>query len=190
MRPRPFFPEWRHRTRAGTDRPVRGSRLIDALQGVEQSCGYYSNRVVWASAPIIRTDTRANDNPWRVGGAPWDIAPPAPFRSLGRRRHPETLISRLDSLACRQPLTNSSAALADDHAWPGATVVRYPFGVGLCHSFVHAGSPRQSRMSRPNDGDRPGSAHTYRHVGDRLGHGRAPCDPRPARSCVRRSVSP
>ena len=34
----------------------------------------------------------------------------------------------------------------------GATVVRYSFGVGLFHSFPHAGLSRRSRTTRPNVG--------------------------------------
>ena len=83
----------------------------------------------------------------RVYGAAADVA----FRSFGQRRHPETLISRLNSPACTYPCQRFAAALAGAHAWLRAIVVRYSFDVGLFHPIsmpVYPGAPeRRSRAS-------------------------------------------
>jgi hypothetical protein len=57
------------------------------------------------------------------------------------------LISRLNSPACTYPFQRFASVLTDENAWFRATVVRYSFGVGLFHSFLHAGLSRRSATS-------------------------------------------
>jgi hypothetical protein len=45
----------------------------------------------------------------------------------------------------------------------GATVVRYSFGVGLFHSFLHAGLSRRSRTPLPNVAVDAYGGRTERH---------------------------
>jgi len=59
----------------------------------------------------------------------------------------DSLISRLNSPACTYPFQRFASVLTDENAWFRATVVRYSFGVGLFHSFLHAGLSRRSNRS-------------------------------------------
>ena len=80
----------------------------------------------------------------------FDAAGDVAFRSFGQRRHPETLISRLHSPACRYPCPTLRRRPRGRRRMVGATVVRYSFGVGLFHSFLDAGLSRRSRTPPPN----------------------------------------
>ena len=48
-------------------------------------------------------------------------------------------------------------------------MVRYSFGVGLSHSFLHAGLSRRTRTHAPNDVPRDSDIATERHLGDGKG---------------------
>jgi hypothetical protein len=94
----------------------------------------------------------------------YDAVGDVAFRSFGQRRHPETLISRLHSPACRYPCPTLRRRPCGRRRMVGATVVRYSFGVGLFHSFLDAGLSRRSRTPRPNDGGAPVRTRSERHL--------------------------
>src|SRR5215218_2702673 len=66
------------------------------------------------------------------------------FRLLGQRRHPEPLISRLNSPACTTPTDASPPPSRTADARLRATVDRYSFDVENSHLLLHAGLPRRS----------------------------------------------
>ena len=88
---------------------------------------------------------RFSDRAGSADGSRDDAAGNIAFRSFGQRRHPETLISRLHSPACRYPYPTLRQRPRGRRRMVGATVVRYSFGVGLFHSFLDAGLSRRSR---------------------------------------------
>ena len=81
----------------------------------------------------------------RAYNAAGDVA----FRSFGQRRHPETLISRLHSPACRFPYPTLRRRPRGRRRMVGATVVRYSFGVGLFHSLLHPNDHGEAADAAP-----------------------------------------
>ena len=57
---------------------------------------------------------------------------------------PNSVITRLNSLACTCRYRRFARALTDTDARLAVTVGRYSFGVGLLHPLLHAGLSRRS----------------------------------------------
>src|SRR5215217_4771807 len=85
------------------------------------------------------------------------------FRLLGQRRHPEPLISRLNSPACTTPTDASPPPSRTADARLRATVDRYSFDVENSHLLLHAGLSR--RFPRLRSPRKPLSRSTDRKAG-------------------------